>query len=81
MVQAGAKSKDIGDIVAIGSDDADDYMAASGGVEASSQSQTEDFDSQGQQSKPAPKVRPMTDDEIKEAMEKMTPRQRKALYH
>ena len=68
------KAKDIGDIVAIGSDDADDYMAASGTTEAVSASQTGDFNSDGQQVKPAPKVRPMTDEEIREAMEKMTPR-------
>ena len=42
MVQQGAKAKDISDIISIGSDDAADYMAASGGVEASSEESERD---------------------------------------
>ena len=33
MVQQGAKAKDISDIISIGADDANDYMAATGGVD------------------------------------------------
>ena len=41
MVQQGAKSKDISDIISIGADDANDYIAATGGTEASSEESTE----------------------------------------
>ena len=97
MVQQGAKSKDISDIISIGADDANDYMAATGTTEASSDETSEQsteqssnvFSESASEEKPKPKKsykpeverKEMTDDEIKAAMAKMTPRQRKALWH
>lgn len=85
MVQQGVKaqSKDISDIISIGSDDASDYMAATGTTEAST-SEEEQSDNQSddkQSSKKSIKIEEMSDQEIKKAMAKMTPRQRAALYH
>lgn len=79
MVQQGARSKDISDIISIGSDDASDYMAATGTTEASA-SEEESTESNSEEAAPKSKskdkitIEAMSDKEIKKAMAKMTPR-------
>lgn len=70
MVQQGSasKSQDISDIVAIGSDDYNDYISTNMLDSVLNPGRRESSDE-------------MSKEEIKRAMQNMTPRQRKALYH